>query len=54
VDEENDPRASLGKPFITANAFWQSPNRDNQQGPVTVMVKQVLMPSGHFKAGRAT
>jgi hypothetical protein len=29
VDEENDARASLDKPFITADTFEGSPNRDN-------------------------
>jgi len=29
VDEENDPRASLDKPFIVGDTFTQSPNVDN-------------------------
>jgi len=36
VDEENDPHASLDKPFITADAFAQSPNRDNVYATWTV------------------
>jgi hypothetical protein len=36
VDEENDPRASLDKPFITADTFGQSPNRDNVYATWTV------------------
>ena len=36
VDEENDPAASLDKPFITADAFAQSPNRDNVYATWTV------------------
>jgi hypothetical protein len=36
VDEENDPRASLDKPFITADAFGESPNRDNVYATWTV------------------
>jgi hypothetical protein len=36
VDEENDPHASLDKPFITADAFGQSPNRDNVYATWTV------------------
>jgi hypothetical protein len=36
VDEENDPRASLDKPFITADTFVQSPNRDNVYATWTV------------------
>jgi hypothetical protein len=36
VDEENDPHASLDKPFITADTFGQSPNRDNVYATWTV------------------
>jgi hypothetical protein len=36
VDEENDPRASLDKPFITADTFEGSPNRDNVYATWTV------------------
>jgi hypothetical protein len=36
VDEENDPRASLDKPFITADFFGGSPNRDNVYATWTV------------------
>jgi hypothetical protein len=36
VDEENDPAASLDKPFITADTFAQSPNRDNVYATWTV------------------
>ena len=36
VDEENDPRASLDKPFIVADTFEQSPNRDNVYATWTV------------------
>jgi hypothetical protein len=36
VDEENDPRASLDKPFITADTFTQSPNVDNVYATWTV------------------
>lgn len=36
VDEENDPRASLDKPFITADTFTGSPNRDNVYATWTV------------------
>ena len=36
VDEDNDARASLDKPFITADAFQQSPNRDNVYATWTV------------------
>jgi hypothetical protein len=36
VDEENDPSASLDKPFITADTFMQSPNRDNVYATWTV------------------
>ncbi|MDB6089142.1 MAG: hypothetical protein JWN85_1926 [Gammaproteobacteria bacterium] len=37
VDEENDPRAALDKPFITADSFAQSPNRDNVYATWTVL-----------------
>jgi hypothetical protein len=36
VDEENDPRASLDKPFIAADSFRESPNRDNVYATWTV------------------
>ncbi len=36
VDEENDARASLDKPFITADIFGSSPNRDNVYATWTV------------------
>jgi hypothetical protein len=36
VDEENDARASLDKPFITADIFGTSPNRDNVYATWTV------------------
>jgi hypothetical protein len=36
VDEENDPRASLDKPFIVADTFTQSPNVDNVYATWTV------------------
>lgn len=36
VDEENDPRASLDKPFIVADTFKHSPNRDNVYATWTV------------------
>jgi hypothetical protein len=36
VDEENDARASLDKPFITADTFGASPNRDNVYATWTV------------------
>jgi hypothetical protein len=36
VDEENDPRASLDKPFIVADTFTQSPNADNVYATWTV------------------
>lgn len=36
VDEENDPRASLDKPFIIADTFTQSPNVDNVYATWTV------------------
>jgi len=36
VDEENDARASLDKPFITADFFGSSPNRDNVYASWTV------------------
>ena len=36
VDEENDPRAILDKPFITADTFGQSPNRNNVYATWTV------------------
>jgi len=36
VDEENDPRALLDKPFITADIFGNSPNRDNVYATWTV------------------
>jgi hypothetical protein len=36
VDEENDARASLDKPFITADFFGSSPNRDNVYATWTV------------------
>lgn len=38
VDEENDPRASLDKPFITADTFTQSPNIDNVYATWTVFI----------------
>jgi hypothetical protein len=38
VDEENDPRASLDKPFITADTFTQSPNVDNVYATWTVFI----------------
>jgi hypothetical protein len=36
VDEENDARAALDKPFITADTFGSSPNRDNVYATWTV------------------
>lgn len=36
VDEENDPRASLDKPFIVADTFKGSPNLDNIYATWTV------------------
>ena len=36
VDEENDPRALLDKPFIAADTFRESPNRDNVYATWTV------------------
>lgn len=36
VDEENDPRASLDKPFIVADTFKSSPNGDNVYATWTV------------------
>ena len=36
VDEENDPRASLDKPFIVADTFKSSPNVDNVYATWTV------------------
>jgi hypothetical protein len=36
VDEENSPKASLDKPFITADTFEDSPNRDNVYATWTV------------------
>jgi hypothetical protein len=36
IDEENDPRASLDKPFIAADTFKGSPNRDNVYATWTV------------------
>ena len=36
VDEENDPRALLDKPFITADIFGSSPNRDHVYATWTV------------------
>jgi hypothetical protein len=45
VDEENDPRASLDKPFITADTFTQSPNVDNVYATWTVFIVNCA-PSG--------
>lgn len=38
VDEENDPRASLDKPFIVADTFTQSRNVDNVYATWTVFI----------------
>jgi hypothetical protein len=38
VDEENDPRASLDKPFIVADTFTRSPNVDNVYATWTVFI----------------